>query len=91
MPQFSLIILIIRNSECPTRLIYRKRIFPSGCPIEKITTLVQSNLTSELEYEYFKCLVKTRKILSLKKDIWIYDQLKRLTHAAVEKDDLCTV
>ncbi len=77
----------------PSQLIYRQRILPSGRPTEKTTTLIQSDPTWELEYHYFKSLVNANQQTNLEKDIWIYDQLSRLTSEAMKtaaRDDVLT-
>ncbi len=74
------------NSLCkwgPSQLIYRQRVFPSGRPIEKSTTLIQTDPTWELEYRHFISLIETKQPTHLEKDIWIYDQLHRLTNEAL--------
>ena len=74
-----------------SQLIYRQRVLPSGRPIEKMITLIQNDQTWELEYRYFKSLIQVKQTTNLEKDIWIYDQLNRLTQAALKEIDSCTV
>lgn len=61
----------------PSTFTARKRVFPSGIPIEKKDRIVKNDPTWELEYEYFKkiCLKKESNI---ENDIWIQDKLKLL-------------
>ena len=42
----------------PTTFVYRKRILPSGKPIEQRITLKKKDPTWALEYEYFKKICK---------------------------------
>lgn len=73
----------------PSQLIYRQRILPSGRPIEKNTTLIQDDSTWASEYRHFQSLVQTQQLLNLEKDIWIYDQLNRLTQSALKEIASC--
>lgn len=58
----------------PSTFVYRQRILPSGRPIETSETLVQSDPTWQLEYEYFKDLCLTKKTID-SPNRWIYKQL----------------
>ena len=51
-----------------SKFIYRKRIFPSGKPIEKISTIKYGDITWEKEYRYFKKMIKNRNKTTFKKD-----------------------
>jgi len=75
----------------PAQFTYRERILPSGRPIEESTTLIKEDPTWAIEYDYFKSLIANRRILNLKKDIWIYDQLNQLTQQALGMSNTCTV
>lgn len=55
----------------PTTLTVRKRVLPSGRPIEESTTLVQDDPTWKLEYNYFKKLCEKNARSCLKRDMWI--------------------
>lgn len=63
----------------PSSFTYRKRILPSGRPIETETTLVQSDPTWALEFDYFKELcAQPVAITDFSVDQWIYNELERL-------------
>lgn len=70
------------NSLCkwgPSSFIYRQRILPSGRPIETETTLVQSDPTWALEYEYFKNLCNNpASEVTISVNQWIYNELERM-------------
>ena len=61
----------------PSNFTVRKRKLPSGRPDEDSITLVQSDPTWKLEYDYFKDLCKTKKN-NLKNDLWINSVLHNL-------------
>lgn len=75
----------------PSQLIQRQRILPSGRPTEHSETVVKPDPTWALEYEYFKNLVQNTTVDTLDKDIWIHDQIARLTTQALERMHACTV
>lgn len=63
----------------PSSFVYRKRILPSGRPVEEEHTLIQSDPTWELEYNYFKQLCSQDPSNSdLSVDHWIHAELERL-------------
>ncbi len=60
------------NSLCKwgkNTLIYRKRKFPSGKPLEKKISFKQKDPTWKLEYLFFKNLIKNRQKTILEKDL----------------------
>jgi len=67
----------------PTSLTERKRVFPSGRPIEKTTTLVSSDPTWELEYNWFLDLCESNKPADLSNDIWLADSINHLSEEAM--------
>ena len=66
----------------PSKFIYRKRVFPSGIPLEDNQTIIQEDPTWNLEFENFTqmCLKNSKKDLT--KDIWIYEKLNDLSKQA---------
>ena len=65
------------NSLCkwgPSVLKLRKRIIPSGKPIEKKFIIKKS--TWKLEHNYFFKLIKSKKISNLSNDIYINNIFK---------------
>ena len=66
----------------PCKFIYRKRVFPSGIPLEDNQTIIQEDPTWNLEFENFTqmCLKNSKKDLT--KDIWIYEKLNDLSKQA---------
>lgn len=68
----------------PSSFVHRKRILPSGRPPEEQVTLVQDDPTWQAEYEHFKRLCADSAAASLENDIWLNDEIKRLSHAALE-------
>ncbi len=61
----------------PSKLILRKRIFPSGKPKEKIFTKICNDPTWRLEENYFRNISK-KKISNLSNDILIQKSLNRI-------------
>ncbi len=61
----------------PSEFIKRKRIFPAGRPKEKVITLTQPDPTWELEYQFFKNLVKNKVETNLSRDKKIFNLLKK--------------
>ena len=61
----------------PSRLISRKRIFPSGRPIETSIELIQEDPTWEREFQHFisMCLKGEN---NLQNDIWVCNQLNKI-------------
>ena len=64
----------------PSTFTHRKRMIPSGRPEEKQITLVNPDPTWEIEYQYFKQMVESGIESNLSADIWLNDQLSRLSN-----------
>ena len=62
----------------PTTFVYRKRILPSGKPIEQRITLKKKDPTWALEYEYFKKICKKSQKTDLSRDYWILKVLQKI-------------
>lgn len=62
----------------PSKFTFRKRVFPSGRPLEESVTLVQEDPTWALEYAHFKNLVLNKSPTNLSTDLWIQQELSRL-------------
>jgi predicted dehydrogenase len=73
----------------PSNFIYRKRILPSGRPIEEISTLIKNDPTWDAEYIYFKNLCnnynKIDEINYLDKDIWLQKTLNEISSEVINK------
>ena len=70
------------NSFCkwgPSTLTLRKRIFPSGKPLEQKFLTKKNDPTWLKEYEYFLKLCKKNDYESLDKDIWLNNLIKNLS------------
>ena len=63
----------------PSRFTVQKRILPSGRPPEQSVTLVQDDPTWALEYAHFKGLVHNQAKTNLTTDLWIQQELNRLS------------
>tara|TARA_B100000768_G_C11257013_1_gene366894 strand:- start:428 stop:1327 length:900 start_codon:yes stop_codon:yes gene_type:complete len=61
----------------PSKFIFRKRIIPSGRPIEESSEIISSDPTWELEYNFFKEMI-SKKHNNLGSDIWINDVLNKV-------------
>ena len=66
----------------PSELIYRKRVFPSGHPIEKKEVIVKNDPTWKLECKYFINLCNENQNFTLNKDVWINETLLKLSQEA---------
>lgn len=62
----------------PSIFTHRKRVFPSGKPIEYKRVIKKKDPTWDLEYKYFKKLIKKRKKNNFLNDIWILNQLGKI-------------
>lgn len=63
----------------PSSFVHRQRVLPSGRPVETETTLVQSDPTWELEYDYFKNLcAQAKPAIDFSVNQWIYTELERM-------------
>ncbi|MEI6094555.1 MAG: gfo/Idh/MocA family oxidoreductase, partial [Gammaproteobacteria bacterium] len=65
----------------PSKFTYQKRVLPSGRPPEQSVTLVQDDPTWALEYAHFKNLIKNQTKTSLVTDLWIQQELNRLSQS----------
>jgi hypothetical protein len=62
----------------PSHLIYRRRIFPSGLPIEKKKTIISKDPTWKKEINYFINKIKNKEKINLEIDKYIFKNLKNL-------------
>jgi len=63
----------------PSRFTHYTRVLPSGRPPEQSVTLVQDDPTWALEYLHFKELVANHVETNLATDLWIQQELNRLS------------
>lgn len=70
----------------PSRFIHRKRILPSGRPTEQEVTLIQNDPTWEVEYAYFKKLISEGSQTKLDTDLWIQQELHRLSEVYLSSE-----
>lgn len=64
----------------PSRFVHQQRVLPSGRPPEQSVTLVQDDPTWALEYAHFKGLVHSHAHTNLETDLWIQQELNRLSN-----------
>jgi len=64
----------------PSKFIFRKRVLPSGFPIEKIHLEKKGDPTWDIEHKYFKKIIKSKKETDLSNDFWISSEIKKLTN-----------
>ena len=62
----------------PSTLMLRKRLLPSGKPIEEKVVLEQNDPTWSEEYKYFLYLCNNIKSNTIEKDIWLNNTLMQL-------------
>lgn len=62
----------------PSKISFRKRVYPSGKPEEDCKILIQDDPTWSAEYEFFKNLILKKEKTNLENDIWINDVLQGL-------------
>jgi predicted dehydrogenase len=67
----------------PSTYTVRKRVFPSGRPVEEVQTIEMPDPTWALEYEYFKTLCRDGGT-NIENDIWINSVLNDLARQAGE-------
>jgi predicted dehydrogenase len=67
----------------PTTFRHRTRVLPSGRPEEEEETLEQADPTWALEYDHFKSLCAGGGPSNLDNDLWVNDQLNRLSRQAL--------
>ena len=66
----------------PSKFTYRKRVFPSGLPIEKKKVIKRKDNTWKDEYTYFKTLVDKKDKTNLTNDLWIYSEISKIFNKA---------
>ncbi|HKQ26544.1 MAG TPA: Gfo/Idh/MocA family oxidoreductase [Burkholderiales bacterium] len=69
----------------PSTFTLRKRVLPSGRPMEEPITLVQPDPTWSLEYAHFKALCAGRAKSELSGDLWIHRTLRKLGAQAIKQ------
>ena len=69
----------------PSIFTLRKRVLPSGRPVEEPITLVQPDPTWALEYAHFKALCAGRTKTDLSGDLWIQRTLRGLGAQAMKQ------
>jgi predicted dehydrogenase len=62
----------------PSVLTLRKRILPSGNPVEILNELVLQDPTWELEHDYFFRQIENKSQTNLSRDIWIAENLAEM-------------
>jgi scyllo-inositol 2-dehydrogenase (NADP+) len=62
----------------PSAFVRRKRLLPSGRPLEEKVTLIEEDPTWAREYQHFKALCRTPPPTDLGNDIWLNRVLHRL-------------
>jgi scyllo-inositol 2-dehydrogenase (NADP+) len=62
----------------PSTFVHRRRVFPSGRPLEEVQTLPEGDPTWALEYAHFKSLCQARTRSDLSNDLWLHRTLRRL-------------
>ena len=61
----------------PSKFIHRKRIIPSGRPVENSNEIISDDPTWKEEYSFFKAMIKNKES-NLNRDIWINNILNEL-------------
>lgn len=69
----------------PSSFTTRTRMLPSGRPPEETVTLVQDDPTWAVEYAHFKRLVESGEAADLSRDVWLNDELGRLSADAIAR------
>lgn len=67
----------------PTTFTVRRRVLPSGRPLEEVSTLTQEDPTWVAEYDHFKRLIAARTAADLGGDRWLHRVLGRLSIDAI--------
>jgi scyllo-inositol 2-dehydrogenase (NADP+) len=67
----------------PTRFTRRRRVLPSGRPVEDSVTLTQDDPTWEAEYQHFKQLCRSGAQTNLANDVWLQRTLGALSAEAM--------
>lgn len=69
------------NSLCKwgkTTFKYRKRVLPSGAPLEKLNFSKKKDTTFKSEHIFFKNLILKKKKNNLKRDLWINQNILKI-------------
>ena len=69
----------------PASFTTRRRLLPSGRPVERVVTLTQDDPTWALEYAHFKALVEQGAQTDLSNDLWLHQTLTRLSKEAIAR------
>lgn len=69
----------------PSSFTLRRRVLPSGRPLEETITLVQDDPTWAIEYGFFKALCADRRVADLADDLWLNRRLRRLGESAIKE------
>lgn len=75
----------------PSTFTHRQRVLPSGRPPEECVTLVQDDPTWALEYQHFKQLILRNVPCDLTKDLWIQQELNRLSDTYLRSKSAATL
>ena len=67
----------------PSTFTHRKRVRPSGRPLERVDTLEQSDPTWAEEYKFFRRLCEQGGETDLTHDLWLQRTLRELTEVTV--------
>lgn len=67
----------------PSSFCLRTRVLPSGRPREEITTIVSEDSTWKQEMKHFMSLCERGVGLGIDQDIWLNDELLRLSNQAI--------
>ncbi|MDB5362923.1 MAG: Oxidoreductase, NAD-binding [Rhodospirillales bacterium] len=67
----------------PSSFIHRRRILPSGRPVENEVVLTQEDPTWAIEYEHFKQLCVLGAPADLSRDLWLNQTIGRLSENAL--------
>jgi scyllo-inositol 2-dehydrogenase (NADP+) len=63
----------------PSTFMHRRRVLPSGRPLEEVQTLPEGDPTWQAEYAHFKELCRARARSDLSNDLWLHRTLRRLS------------
>lgn len=63
----------------PSSFILRKRVLPSGTPLEERETIIRPDPTWEAEYKYFKHAISQKYQTDLTTDLWLHRSLRQMS------------
>lgn len=63
----------------PSTFVRRRRVLPSGRPLEEVQTLPEGDPTWQAEYAHFKELCRAGARSDLSNDLWLHRTLRRLS------------